>query len=335
MTSVEEWLEPRNFIAAVGVVIGLSGFLFGLLSHRWTRRESRLEALGKILQPLIRSAQFLFKANTSRRKCELLKHSYPNPAAAPDAVERINELIAEYGQYIKSSESEFRIAEAEFASRHFRFPDGISRAVKSAQDSLSEFGRLVNAGLFDKADVQLAKFRDEYKRITDTARGWRLADPFEWVRRRFASKSKRDERESEFELTKDEMDGVLELLHKRATTEAQNTFVVHPPKIVIDDPTILKADNVIDRLKDSVFSIVFQDGTAKVLSLPELMALVFNLIVLAHHAAEFNTMVKAAKPAGDREFQVSFRFSMQEIMQPEMVKTLLDKVAFADTPSDA
>jgi len=51
---------------------------------------------------------------------------------------------------------------------------------------------------------------------------------------------------------------------------------------------------VIDELKDSVFSVVFQDGTANMLSLPELMAFVVNLITFAIHSAELSKMVHAA-----------------------------------------
>jgi hypothetical protein len=243
--------------------------------------------------------------------------------------------VEEYGELMKSSQTEFRSAEAEFAACHFRFPDGISKSVESAQTTLSELGRLVNEGFFDKADLQLAKFRDEYKRIAKTARGWRLADPFEGIRKLLRKKGSTREPEGEFELSKEEMNGVLELLQKRVTTEAHNSFVVHPPKIAIDDPAILKADDVVEQLKNSVFTIVFQDGVAKMLSLPELLALTFNLIVFAQQAEELEKMVGAAKPQGEREFKVSFQFSMAQVMQPEMVKALLEKCDFADTPSDA
>ena len=71
------------------------------------------------------------------------------------------------------------------------------------------------------------------------------------------------------------------------------------------------------------------------LSLPELMAFTFNLIVFAQQAAELNAMVEVAKPQGDRSYRVSYQFDMLEIMRPEMVRVLLDKIDFADTPSDA
>jgi hypothetical protein len=46
-------------------------------------------------------------------------------------------------------------------------------------------------------------------------------------------------------------------------------------------------------------------------------------------------MLCAAQPTGPREFHVTFRFAMHEIMQPEMVKALLDKISFSEIPSDA
>lgn len=344
------WLDPKTILAIGGLTIGILGFLFGIFRDRWSRRESRLDALGKILQPLVRAAQDLMKANNCRRKCEQLKHSFPErppqviegverqesfPQRTPEVVQRVNSMIEEYGQLLESSEKNFRDAEAEFGTRHFRFPTAVAKQVKELQETLSELGRLINEGLFDKADLQLATFRDQYKRITDTAKGWRLADPFEGLLRHFRKpESKEEERSSEFELTEKEMNGVLELLHKRVTTQMGNTFAVHPPQKVLDDKTIVESDSVIDELKESVFSIVFQDGTARMLSLPELMAFVFNLITFAVQSAELNRMVQAADPDGPREYKVSFQFSMQQIMTPEMVKVLLSKITFSDTASD-
>jgi hypothetical protein len=344
------WLDPKTLIAIGGLTIGILGFLFGLFRDRWSRRESRLDALGKVLHPLVRAAQDLMRANNARRTAEQLKHSYPLPRkstlegvdtekqfpqATPEVVQRVNSLIDDYSQHMKSSEQNFRDAESEFATRHFRFPTRIAKQIKELQKCLSELGRLINGGFFDKADIQLAQFRDQYKPITDTAKGWRLADPFEGIRRRFRKPSEETEqRLSDFELTKDEMDGVMELVHRRATSQSENTFAVHPPQKLIDNPELMEADIVIDELKDSVFSVVFQDGTAKMLSLPELMAFIFNLIVLKHEWQQLEKMVAAAKPTAPTKFNVSFQFAMQHIMTPETVKALLSKIEFSDTPSD-
>lgn len=343
------WHDPRTLIAIGGLTVGILGFLFGLLRDKWSRRESRLDALGKILQPCVRAAQDLMRANNARKKAEQLKHSFPRPKDAvlhgvespprfpkqtDEVVHHVNSLIDDYERHNKSSETNFRDAESELATRHFRFPTPITKRLKELHETLGELGRLVNAGFFDKADLQIAKFRDQYNAISDVAKGWRLADPLEGILRHFRREESPDEQRSEFELTQDEMNGVLELIHKRATTQAQNTFAVHPPQKMIDDPTLVESDDVIHELKDSVFTVVFQDGTTKMLSLPELMAFNFNLIVLAHETEQLNKMVAAARPTVPTEFNVSFQFSMQQIMTPETVKVLLSKFTFSDTPSD-
>ncbi|HUQ71534.1 MAG TPA: hypothetical protein VM165_18545 [Planctomycetaceae bacterium] len=230
------WADPKTLIAIGGLTIGILGFLFGIFRDHWSRSESRLDALGKILHPLVRAAQDLMKANNCRRKCEQLKHSFPErppqviegverhetfPPRTPEVVHRVNSMIEEYGQLIKSSEKNFRDAEAEYATRHFRFPTTVTKQVKVLQEALSELGRLVNEGLFDKADLQLATIRDKYKRITDTAIGWRLSDPFEGLLQHFRKPDSKDgERSSEFDLTEKEMNGVLELLRRSQLSTA-------------------------------------------------------------------------------------------------------------------
>jgi hypothetical protein len=349
--SENPWVDPKTFIAIGGLTIGILGLFFGLLRDQWSRRESRLDALGKVLHSLVRAAQDLVRANNSRRTAEQLRHAYPLPhrsklegvdpekrfpEATPEVIKRINSLVDNFNQHLKTSEQHFRDAESEIATRHFRFPTRVAKQIKDLQDCVSELGRVVDSGLFDKADIQLAQFRDKLKLITDTAKGWRLADPFEGFRKRFLVRNAEDEeRPSEFELTKDEMNGVMELVSRRATSQGQNSFAIHPPQKLIENPSLLESDSVIDELKDSVFSVVFQDGTAKMLSLPELMAFTFNLIVLAQESKRIEKMVAAVKSDAPTSFNVSFQFAMQHIMTPETVKVLLSKIAFSETPSDA
>jgi hypothetical protein len=345
------WLDPKTVAAIGGLTIGVAGFLYGLFRDKWSRTESRLDSLGKVLSPQVRAAQDLMQANNARRIADQLKHSFPLPresklagihtesdfpTATPEVVARVNALTKDYNELLASSQKHFREAEAELATRHFRFPTRVAKEIKLLQESLSEFGRLINNGFTDRADVQFAQFRDRYKSITDTARGWRLADPFEWIRARFRRTSKQpDEGDSEFELTKEEMDDVMELVHIRATSQAENTFAVHPPQKLIDNPEIAQSDNVIDELKESVFTAVFQNGTVKLLSFPELIAFTYNLIVLAHEWQQLEKMVAAAKPDHPTEFNLSFKFSMRDLMTTETVKALLSKIDFSNTPSDA
>jgi hypothetical protein len=242
-------------------------------------------------------------------------------------------MIEEYGKLLEAGAEEFRAAEAELASRWFRFPDRFSKLVKQAQKSLSELGRLVNEGKFDAADLQLARFEDDYHQIAKDGRGWRLADPFEGIRRRFR-KAKPEIKQSKYELSEKEMQGVMDLVFRRATTQAANTFAVHPPKKLLDRPEIAQAENVIEELDNSVFEVVFQDGTAKMLTLPELMVFIYNLIELSMRATEVFRMMQNV-PHAEAQVKLSITMSMEEIMRPEMVRVLLSKIEFSNEPSDA
>ena len=94
------WADPRTWTAIASLVLGFIGLLYGVLSGRWSRRETRLDALSKVLQPMVKAAQQLHLANGCRRRCEQLKLSFPNTQTAPDAVQRVSVLVQEYGEHI-------------------------------------------------------------------------------------------------------------------------------------------------------------------------------------------------------------------------------------------
>ncbi|MFO0885113.1 MAG: hypothetical protein U0894_13145 [Pirellulales bacterium] len=345
-----EWFDLKSLVAIGGVVTGIVGLSFGVLRDRWSRRESRLDALAKVLNPLVGAAQELMLANNKRRTAEQLKNSYPLPRksvlegvdvkrsfpeATPEVIERVNRLVSQYNEHMNLSEKRFREAESEFATRHFRFPDRFSKQISDLNKQLSELGQLVADGYFDNADVHLASFREHYKSITNAARGWRLADPFEWLRKKFCKPGRENEREeTDFELTESEMTSVMELVNRRATSQAENAFAVHPPKKLLDNPGIIESESVVDELKDSIFVVVFQDGVTKMLSLPQLMAFIYQLIVLSYEHRRLEKMFSAAESSVPAKISLKFQFSMQEIMTPEIVKVLLGKIEFSETPGD-
>ncbi|MCE9556226.1 MAG: hypothetical protein K8T91_22995 [Planctomycetes bacterium] len=335
MPVANPWTDPSNLIALGGVALGLLGFLFGILSFFWNRRENRLDALRHVLEPMVRAAQNLKLANDRRRTADQLRQSFPDPKLAPESVDRINKSVQEYNGLMEKFFENFRTAEAELAARSFRFPGRIARAASKTQERLSEYGQLVNAGKCDQAELLFAKFRDDYTTITRYARGWRLNDPIEGCRQWLKRKRQESEVEDRYDLTPEEMNGIMELVEKRATTQSQKNFAVHPPKKLLDNPELAKSDNVINELEDSVFVVVFQDGTSKMLSFVELMVFTYNLVFLKLQWDELNTMVSAARPAGNRHYEITLQFAVNDIMRSEMVKLLLEKITFENTPSDA
>lgn len=329
------WLDPRTWTSIASATIGLLGFMFAILSFRWNRAESRLDALSKVLQPLYRAAQHLFTANEARSRCEHLKLSFPKGEndRHKEAELRIKKSYDDYNSAIAESVKEFRLAESEFGARSFRFPDRIARLVDTALKSLSEFGRLVNLGAFAKADLQFAKFRDDYTLISREGRGWRLLDPFEWVKKRFKRRETKTVN-SPYELSKEEMNAIMELVHRRATSQAENTFAVHPPEKLIHHPEILKSDDVVSELERSVFHVVFQDGTRRLMTLVELVVFTYNLIFLAQQMIEIDQMMRATNHTGPTEISVNLTMSIGDLMRPEMVRALLGKIEFSNIPSD-
>ncbi len=330
------WSDPRTWITLGSFCVGAAGFLFGVLSFYWNRRESRLGALSEVLKPMIQAAQKLHQANANRRNCETLRRSFPSAELAKEAAARINQMVDDYNRQMDEAQTAVRLAESELMARSFRFPDAIVRLVEKARDALSEFGKLVNNGYFDSADLAFAKFSDDYQHISRAGRGWRLLDPLEGLRKRFRRhKEEKKQPEDEFELSEDDVRAILDLVHKRATTQANNTFAVHPPKKLIDKPEIATSDDVVKELSDSVFVVVFQDGTTRMMPLNELMFFVYNLIFVAYQYAQLPQMLSGIpSDAQGINVSVKVRMSMTDIMRPEMVKLLLSKVEFSTTPSD-
>ncbi|HEX4142457.1 MAG TPA: hypothetical protein VHY91_02815 [Pirellulales bacterium] len=314
--------------------IAVGGWIVAVLAFIRARKDSSQNALTEVLNPFVKGMGGLVDANHCRRTCEELRRAYPNPEAAAEAAQRIHEQTEKYGALIDAAREECRNFEREFANRHFRFPDRLNSLLKRARDDLFETGRLVNDGMFDRVDLQVAKLRDHHRAISAYARGWRLSDPIVRARGTLLAWRRKPVPEARrFELEPAEMDSINALVYKRATSQGTNSFVVHPPQMLIDRPEIRESSEVVDELENSVFEIVFQDGTYKMMSFVELMVFTYQLIMvkLAHDdAARLGAQV--GKPL---EVNISHSFSVEDIMRPEMAKMLLSKIHFSSSPSDA
>ncbi len=330
---MSEWKDPRTLIAIAGWGVAAGSFVFAVMTHLWSRRESRHDILSGVLRPMTRCAQSLMIANGARQKREQLVFSYSN-RVEPDVVAHCESLLERYNEHNKTASEAFHDAELQLAAASFRFPRSLAQSIQKAQATLGELGRLVNAGIHHKVEVELAKYRDDHGKIVKFARGWEVAGPLELLRHRTKeSEEPKPERKFEYDLTQDELDRILELFHKRATTEAQNTFIVHPPQVLIDDPSILQSDGVIESLADSVFTLVFQDGTTAILGLHELVAFTYQLCMVRIGVEEAFANIREDRP-GPQKLEVSLTLCMRDLMRPEMVKLLLEKITFSDMASD-
>jgi len=317
-----------ELLASVASLVGGGiGFYCG-------RRETRLETLSSLLTPMIRSLQALADANSSRRTAERLKRSYPAPSGHPNVIETINSHVNAYNEQVECGSKSFKEFECDLGAKKFRLPDSIGSIFQSAKTDLSELGKHVNGGHFDQAHICLAKVLDHQKKIALHGRGWRLVDPFEGIKSRLASLKKSPEpARGEFDLDEKQMNRIMKLVHVRMTTESSNSFVIHAPQKLLENPAIAESDSVIAELSDTFFEVVFQSGEYEMLTFPEFMTFVYQLIFVCHQQNEIWEMLKeSATPA-----TVTVKMTLcveKDVMQPEVVKALLKKVNFSDEPSD-
>ena len=329
-----QWDWKTIGMIASPIISGIM-LLLALTVHHYNRRESRLQALSELLRPFVEAMQKLSDARARRVTCEQLKRAYPNPEQHPEVVERVNSNVEVYGELLDAGSQQCKTMERELAACRFRFPDRIASLLKVAMEDLFRIGTSLNEGRLDRAELQIAKCKDHYAVIHAFARGWRLSSPFEGLTigiRKLVGR-KRAEPTPRFDIERERMNRIMDLVHLRATAQAHNSYVVHPPKKLLDNPAIAETDDVIAQLEDCVFEVVFQDGTYEMMNLPEMMVFTYQLICLA---VQFREVSKFYAAASNKDFTVSVQmsFSVEEIMRPEMVKLLLSKIVFSESPSD-
>ena len=104
-------------------------------------------------------------------------------------------------------------------------------------------------------------------------------------------------------------------------------FKVHPPKAVTDDPGVLKADDVVERLADSKFWLRLGDGSEELLTLPELLALAYNLYGVRNQLQKARQDLKTSGAV-----RLSVNFDVAEMMKPDNAKPLLSSIKFEGIP---
>lgn len=159
---------------------------------------------------------------------------------------------------------------------------------------------------------------------------WRT--PFTWLRKKSeeAFKKKEAARDSAFDLDEKEMQEVMDLVHRRMTIQNGQKFMVHPPKKLIENPDIAKNDDVIEQLKDDIFEVVFQDGHHAMIGLSQLMVFAHELIAMHVATREIEQTI----PKNAVSATIKREICPAKIMKPEMVKLLLSKFEFSQSPSD-
>jgi hypothetical protein len=322
-------------VTVVSAAVGVGGLLAGLWTFAWNRKESRHQALAVVLREVISALQQLVEARRVGKMAQELEIAFPRGTPSEEAAQRIDDNNKRYNDLIQSASDTAKKAERELAAVAFRFPDSVRRCAGKVMKDLFCLGQLVNDEQFDAADIQKAKVEGAYASLMRVARGWRLTSPFEAFRSRRAKKNAEDERavsSGKFHVSRERMELIFRLVHKRLGTQRASSFAVLPPKALVDEPDIIHRDTVIDELAGSNFKVVFQDGTSEVLSLAELMVFVYQVVFLA---VQMRDIAEKLGKGGFGEVKVEIEtvISIPDIMQPNVVKALLQKVEFSRTPS--
>lgn len=325
-----------QIVTTISSLVFAAGSLFvAFATMRWNRRESKHDKLEHLLQKCVKAMQTLESARIAMITAENLKKSFPADLSEQNqASARYKDSVNKFGNHIAEGSRLCKEVEQEISSVSFRFPDRISQPLNDLKSHLFLLGTSLNNVDLPKAELVSAKLTDTYRLITARARGWNLFDPLKIAKCCLSAfnHTRVVEDEYPFDLSPDRMDLVVQLVRKRITSEASNTFAIHPPKLILDDPAVLESDSILDKLEDSVFSVVFQDGQSEMLTLPELLVFVWQVINLTIQAEHINKKFSSVETGFNVD--VELRLNVNDIMKPEMAKVLLSKVDFSPTPSD-
>ncbi|MFO7898937.1 MAG: hypothetical protein R6V58_07740 [Planctomycetota bacterium] len=336
-TGLSSW---QIWTTALSLFIGLTGAVLMYLSLRHNRKYRVLDSLSGVLREFATALRVLHDAKTARRKAEQLRLSFPNGGDADRAANRVNELTKQYRKQITDGEEACRQMEIELAANSAKFPGSIRKVLYDAREQLFRFGQLVDNGTFDAADVQEAKLGKLHVTISKMARGWEMSGLLRLLcrramRKRLAEIRREDsEPEHRYRIGKERMDLIMEVLDKRMTAEVQSSFAVHPPRVLVENPSLLGDALDPQTLADLEFLLVFQDGKSYTFSFVELMVLTHQTIFVALEMQDLEK--KLTKGGfGRTEVRIDTRIDPNEIMRLEMVKVLVEKIELSPVPAEA
>src|SRR5688572_4135582 len=134
-----------------------------------------------------------------------------------------------------------------------------------------------------------------------------------------------------FSLPPNRLDDLFQLVTNLARGGKQGSFRLYPPQLVIADPDVLEADDVVDRLRDTTWHVRFYDGQLEKMAFVELMTFrhLINDVRAAMGHAELDARQKGATPA--HPAVVDRQLHIPSIMSPTSVKRLLTQLSLQPT----
>jgi hypothetical protein len=127
----------------------------------------------------------------------------------------------------------------------------------------------------------------------------------------------------EQDLTDDQMRRITDVVKLVVTTRC--TFKIYPPREIVEEPAVLRADDVVERLLHTKWWLAFNDGREELVSFPELIALTYQLVVVNAVVEEMQREMQS-KGETNSTVDIDAGFNLWELLQPDMARSLLRRL---------
>ena len=136
-----------------------------------------------------------------------------------------------------------------------------------------------------------------------------------------------------FHVPEDRIDTMFKLITRLARQGKGGSYRVYPPQAVIDDPDVLKADDVVDRLRDTTWQVRFYDGRVERFNFVEMVTFLHLVGDIRGAMGQAGALAKVQNSTLDDPSVVNRRLHIPTVMAPASVKRLLSAVSLQPTSS--
>ena len=126
------------------------------------------------------------------------------------------------------------------------------------------------------------------------------------------------------DLTDDQLRRITDMVKSVITTRCY--FKVFPPREVVEEPAVLRADDVVERLLHTKWWLAFNDGREELVSFPELIAMTYQLVMVNAVVEEMQRDMQS-KGETDGTVDIDASFNLWELLQPDMARSLLRRLS--------
>jgi hypothetical protein len=136
-----------------------------------------------------------------------------------------------------------------------------------------------------------------------------------------------------FSVPENRIDTIFQLITRLAQQGKVGSFRVYPPQVVIDDPGVLQADDIVDRLRDTTWQVRFYDGHVERFNLVEMVTFRHLISDVRSAMGRAGAAAKAHGSTLANPASINRTLHIPTIMAPASVKRLLNNLPLQATSS--